>query len=1753
VSESAAPPAPARKGRWRRRIFIALLAVVAFAVLVRLVIIVAFPPVFRSVAARYGLKPEYERMELYFLGTDVGLWHVTFTPLEGGDPVISSNYCRANISTLNLLRGRLVVRRLEADTVNLLLDRHADGSIPLVQKLVGGATEEELASIESALERDIINLTSPLQIEAFRLNRVRARVRDQSVSPPLDSTFDLNVRLDDLASDVRPTKFQIELSSDDLLDVMRIEGEGRAHKQNLDANVRVFVRGLHAEPAAGYLAPLGLKPAAGDISFQLTGTVKAWPATQPAPQPGAKPGPPPAIQGSIQLAGVAATADLQQAVALARVQLDADAITTRRADFSKLIIEGIRCNARRTSDGGFWVGGMKFFAIDAPSAPATQPALRPGEPAVAASSPPVLRFRLGEFVLRDVQATLHDEFISPQSDLTVQLDELSVRNVVNDPDQPEAAAEISGTMSAPGIVKAASITGTAKPFAPTRAIELKVQAEGIRPDALKPYLDAAGVESLLKDGSFTTSFTASGKIDGAGRIMADASIDDVRLSDGGEELFAMDRVRVGGASIDPATAFIRVSEVELTGPRLDGRRESSGALAMLGLRTLPPRAPSAHQSSAPTVGRNGVCMLARMPNVEIGKFTWSGARVRFADEFVTPASRIDLTDTGVEVANLRLGNVPTTQPAEPGTIRAWLAAPGLAERLDLGGTIEPGSTATSLHLEVSGKGITAAALAPHLRSIGIEPALKDGALSAAARITFNHETGAASIGLRDVRFADGADELLGVDALQVQDVRMASDEISVGAIQLDRPRARAMRDADGTLVAAGIRTMFSTTQPAAAPAGGSAPTQLLSLPIVIVLGQVRVNEASLHWLDRATPEPVDASLTADVKLDAIVLGRESDPSSVAVKLRSPGVFESIDAEGKFSLAPGAPSAQLNLSGSGITGGPLQVYFPQGASLATRDGRFSAKVDAAISPSSQGGQTARVVVTDVDWRDGDQGPRLFGFDTARMLVSRFDPAGKVIAVDEISLAGFEAEARKTASGAVQALGIQFAQADAPAAAPTTLPSSSASTGAPRKALDSLPLVSLAKLDVNVKRLAFVDDSRPDSAPLAVADFSLRNKQPIQMLGNDPAALPPAEFELSARIEPLIREIAATAQIAPFSTEATMKAGLAASGISGDGLLGVFPALRDRIDGSKMPDGGFRTQVEATLRAGRRGLVDFNPARPFEFDLFVKETAFRANPAGPVLAGLEELRADQVRIDPIAKRAIAKSVELTKPVGQVVRDGDGIHVLGWTIKLPTDRPGNGDSTPSLSIPEPPARIAASNAPSTVPPTTQPDGGEIRIDRLLISGIDFLIEDRAVNPPLVVPLTGLDVEVRDLTSRALSENRTIRFNALLNSGKIPMVTEQGATTDREVFAQAAASGRLSLYPQPKGWVKSSISGLELISLAGEAKQAQVELGGGIFDGSIDTRFPGDGSMENKVRVVFTDLKLSEAADGPIRRILQLPQPLDMVVGVLEDPSGGITVPLDVPVKQGEINRGAVVGSAVGAVAGVVATGLASSPIKVGMGVGALVGLEGEKDNQESEKSVVLSYFVGETSLGAEDEATLAALLDRLRKDRNVEVTLRQQLGGGDISRAAVRANPSPEDCRELAYRLRRKKLDLQAQRAELAGRTRGELAARSPAEAEAYVARLRGIDREVAATDDLLDRVYDLLRPGADRQADRRTRAAAIALGQARLDTLQDVLLSQTQIPEINQRVKVVRATFAAPEDAGDTGGGRVIVTLSKRPKK
>src|SRR5947209_8553457 len=96
-------PARTRGQRWRRRFIVAALTLLLCIAIFRVVLVIALPSVMRTVLKHYGLTASYERTEIYLVDGDVGLWHLKVSPLEGGEPIAQTEYCRADISTWDLL------------------------------------------------------------------------------------------------------------------------------------------------------------------------------------------------------------------------------------------------------------------------------------------------------------------------------------------------------------------------------------------------------------------------------------------------------------------------------------------------------------------------------------------------------------------------------------------------------------------------------------------------------------------------------------------------------------------------------------------------------------------------------------------------------------------------------------------------------------------------------------------------------------------------------------------------------------------------------------------------------------------------------------------------------------------------------------------------------------------------------------------------------------------------------------------------------------------------------------------------------------------------------------------------------------------------------------------------------------------------------------------------------------------------------------------------------------------------------------------------------------------------------------------------------------------------------------------------------------------------------------------------------------------------------------------------------------------
>ena len=168
-----------------------------------------------------------------------------------------------------------------------------------------------------------------------------------------------------------------------------------------------------------------------------------------------------------------------------------------------------------------------------------------------------------------------------------------------------------------------------------------------------------------------------------------------------------------------------------------------------------------------------------------------------------------------------------------------------------------------------------------------------------------------------------------------------------------------------------------------------------------------------------------------------------------------------------------------------------------------------------------------------------------------------------------------------------------------------------------------------------------------------------------------------------------------------------------------------------------------------------------------------------------------------------------------------------------------------------------------------------------------------------------------------------------------------------------------------------------------------------------------------------------------------------------------------------------------------------------------------------------------------------------ERLRRERDLSVTVRHQLGGGDIEHADGLVNPSSTQARELLVKLRQDRAGLQQVRDALAGQARTAYAVGTRDHAIARTRRLQEAETQLGLIERALDDLLETMRPGSDYAARRRTRDACMAIGKARLETLAP-LLDVGEIPNAAGRITFVPPRFT---EASDPAGGSITLTLSK----
>ena len=581
-----------RRRRWSRRFLWIFAILIAICITLRVILWASLPWFLSQAMERYGLQYTYERLNLSLLTGDAELWHIELRPSETEEPLAHVEYCRADVSLVTLLARRLVVRRVEIDGMDVSVIRQPDGTFPQFQQLLrslptrkSGTSGPDAETKPESVLRDEIDLTPPVKLDALRLQHVQVAFRDESVSPVLKSRLDVNVRLSDLGYEKRDTRFQAILSSPPVLDQLVVEGTGSSSGMDLIADAKIVLNGLHLRPLKDYLATFGISPDADSLSLACSGQIRTRgienilkselgssqgleiKATQSE-----TPSVPRALNVHFDMNDVVLSADGLENIALGRLAIDANLPQYGTVDFSKIeLVEG-RVHAWRRANEVLSVAGLQFTGRpEARNTLEEQLHTAAGSSVTVERARPVstntpMKWSASNLSLRDLQLVLHDESVSPNADVALQVKIVAVEDI-GPQDSQLGELHLLAEIGMPGVIETVHLEGSAKPLSVEKTAALRVSATGIRPDALAPYLETLGLESLHKDGELACNVDVVFTPQDDGRIGGEVSITDILLEDE-SELFGLKAISLRGVQFDPNSGTTRIEDISISGQSL---------------------------------------------------------------------------------------------------------------------------------------------------------------------------------------------------------------------------------------------------------------------------------------------------------------------------------------------------------------------------------------------------------------------------------------------------------------------------------------------------------------------------------------------------------------------------------------------------------------------------------------------------------------------------------------------------------------------------------------------------------------------------------------------------------------------------------------------------------------------------------------------------------------------------------------------------------------------------------------------------------------------------------------------------------------------------------------------------------------------------------------------------------------------------------------------------------------------------------
>lgn len=1424
----------------------------------------------------------------------------------------------------------------------------------------------------------------------------------------------------------------------------------------------------------------------------------------------------------------------------------------------QVLVRGPRVVARRTADGRLHLAGVSLdpahpAAVEAAVDEVIDDAIDVVDGHDDVANPDWFRWRVqvARLDVSGVSGVLADDAAPGGTPVLLSITEAGL--LVQGLDlAPEAdvgpPARLAGWVVAPGIVERFAVRGTADASQGRLSVALDVDARGLTLAALRPYLLAAGADTLLEDGRLSAALSAEATVGRDGTFTARAALDRLRFSDGSRRLLLVDDLRAVGLTGRPepaGPAAYGLERLELRRLDLPVRLGADGSVTLLGLRLdRSSEALDADPDLSEEARDEGLAgPLLRLPHLTLGGIDLARVTVQIEDER-RPGDDLQVA-LELAVGALRFDPAATTPPpATPFALR--VLAPGAADLLRLRGGVSLSPDVVRLEALLTGHGLTERLVAsiPGLHTEDVSFDRGHLRVRAAGEVRRQGDALGARLDVGPLTLADRTGELLGLDLASVEGA-LGPAQLRIDDLHIRRPRVSVVRAGPGQVRVAGLLLRRGAVPDVDEPEDAAPAARALPR---LQLGRARVTGLEVAWTDLAVAPAIEQVVTLDLVAHDLSTGA-GPPGDVRVVVTAPGAVDRLVLGGKVALSPARLAAELALDIQGIHAATLAPYVP---GLTLQDGRARATVGVDVSTRDDGGFAARASVRDVEVRDADQvllaGPGLW-LDAANIDPQRLVEVGLVqLEIDVLEIT--RADGVLTIGG-VPVGGPAAAPAPTrpatPEPTPPPTPGEVARIGAPPSSV-TRPLFKLGALDVVVHRLRFADLDA-GRAVVEGTDLRLRSLGPFETLGPPGRELTAPSFELTGALAPIMRDLRLRVTGDPLVNDPELEVQLELAGLRGQGLTAVAPELIETLDGRGLTDGYLNLGARVKLRTRRSDPLDPSiVSRGFGARVeLLGLTLHEGGPRGSLLFGIDWGFADIDWLSPERGRVDVRLLEVYRPRFVVTRFPDGIQVGGLLIKQRPDEPEEEDD-------EPPAT-------------------RVHVRQLSLVDVDATFEDRRVSPSFVLPIRGLELDVTGLDTHAgrVPNSPPITFNLLAFSGPValPPRPERGlrrvtgavssvvrlldgddrdeAVEHRPLFDEITARGVLETYPDLHGRVRASLRSFEVRGLIGLAAKSGVDVSDGVLDLDVVLDLGPAGEGDVQVGAVIQDLSLTEPRQGPIVRLLQVPVSLDAVLFVLRDDRGVIRLSVDAEVPpDGELERGELLSAVAEAIGEQSLRALRSAPLRVLNPLVWLIDLltpgdlMGFRDLDLEPMTVV--FAPGSSELDRAQRIALELLAERLEKDDELILLLRHELGvqdGGPMERIT---SPDAAHDRDLIARLAARRAELLWRRSDQEARTRAAFGAGAYAGAQAAIAEIQRIEATLGRIERALAGAEDRVGSRSDRLAERRARTAALALAEARMVEVRETLCA-AGLREADRRVRLGPARYVA---AAETPRGIVIAT-------